>query len=470
MSEIRYIIFSDLHLGAENSILTHLDPDSTETDNTEASDVLIKMAQCLREVVSKNSGTVKPKLVLNGDIIELALTTTNNAAMAFQRFVENLFPAGEEILFDREIFYMSGNHDHPLWERSRNHYYFKYLESLKAGEYIKDNSHTTNLFNPEKIEVPLLNILLHRYEHLKDYNIYAAYPGHAVLSEDKEHCILISHGHYVESMYSLMTSLRLKIFPDRQTPQNLEELESENFGWIDFFWSTLGRSGGVGKDINLIYDKLQDPKEVEILIENMSQTFTSGTKNTVKHWIEKKILHAILELTLGKLASNERNEPEVQLTPEATEGLKTFLEFYILNHIKEELGGNVPGQVTFIFGHTHKPFQRYMDLKGYRNRVKVYNSGGWVVDTWNEQPLHGGSIILVDDNFETVALQMYREGKTEVTVEDANQPAEEPGAFYNQIESAIHMDREPWSGFSKAVSFEVQRRRKNLALIAESNN
>lgn len=34
--------------------------------------------------------------------------------------------------------------------------------------------------------------------------------------------------------------------------------EALGFAWIDFFWSTLGRSGAAGADIFLIYDKLHD--------------------------------------------------------------------------------------------------------------------------------------------------------------------------------------------------------------------
>lgn len=72
-----------------------------ETDDTQASEVLIKMVACLRDVVSKNTDTQKPVLVLNGDIVELALTSTNKASMAFERFIELVMPADGEALFDK---------------------------------------------------------------------------------------------------------------------------------------------------------------------------------------------------------------------------------------------------------------------------------------------------------------------------------------------------------------------------------
>ncbi|HQW46784.1 MAG: hypothetical protein IPI22_06710 [Bacteroidetes bacterium] len=470
MSNIKYVIFSDLHLGAENSILTNLVSNSVETDDTQASEVLIKMVACLRDVVSKNTDTQKPVLVLNGDIVELALTSTNKASMAFERFIELVMPADGEALFDKNVLYLSGNHDHNLWERSRNHYYIQYLETLKAGDYIEDEIHCTKLFNSEIIPATFLGALFHRYAHLQDVNVTTVYPSHALLSEDKQKCVIISHGHYVESIYSLMTSLRSKIFPDRVNPLVMEELENENYAWVDFFWSTLGRSGSVGKDINLIYDKLQDPAQVKILIKNIAESFTENIKNKVMGWVEEKLLQELLTLTLGRMASNERNEPEVVLTPDATKGLKQFIELYIANQIKQELNGYLPPNVSFVFGHTHKPYQQMYTYEGYANPVKVYNSGGWVVDTMKMQPLHGGSVILIDEHLDVLALQMYREGKLTVTVEDLKDTFEKNCPFYEHISSVINMQAEPWVSFSATVAKEIEQRYQNLAQIAQSGN
>ncbi len=69
MSNIKYVVFSDLHLGAENSILTNLAGNTTETDDTKASAVLVGMVACLRDVISRNTDQQKPVLVLNGDVI-----------------------------------------------------------------------------------------------------------------------------------------------------------------------------------------------------------------------------------------------------------------------------------------------------------------------------------------------------------------------------------------------------------------
>lgn len=470
MPDIRYVVFSDMHLGAENSILTNLVPETYETDTSKASPVMIKMVECLRNIISKNEGTQKPTLILNGDLMELALTSTNNASMAFERFVELVMPENGELLFDKKIYFLSGNHDHNLWERSRNYKYTEYLKTLKEGEPIRNEIHTTSLFTPDEVIENLLTVLVQRNAHLNDVTVNAVYPAHAVLSDDKQKCVVFCHGHYVESMYSLMTSLNSSIFPDRKMPQTLEELETENYAWVDFFWSTLGRSGSVGKDISLIYDKMQDPEEVKILINNIATSFTAAKKNIIMRWVEKEVLEEILTLTVGRLASSERNEPDVVLTPDATAGLKRLMEIFILGQLKTELNGVVPPDVSFIFGHTHKPFQKAIEFEGYANPVKVYNSGGWVVDTMQPQPLHGGSVVLVDEHMDVVSLQFYKEGKIEVTLEEIKDANEKSCDFYERIQKLIDMQQEPWAGFSAIAEKEVKLRHKNLAAIAKSNN
>ena len=65
----------------------------------------------------------------------------------------------------------------------------------------------------------------------------------------------MSHGHFTESIYKLMSQLRDILYPGQRQSlfEDIDRLEEENFAWIDFFWSTLGRSGQVGTDMGLIY-------------------------------------------------------------------------------------------------------------------------------------------------------------------------------------------------------------------------
>ncbi len=90
MNDIRYVYLCDMHFGEEDSLLTEMD--GNNVDPLKASQVLVHLAECLRELISKNQGSQKPTLILNGDILELALSEYNTSAMIFERFMELVMP------------------------------------------------------------------------------------------------------------------------------------------------------------------------------------------------------------------------------------------------------------------------------------------------------------------------------------------------------------------------------------------
>ena len=134
MINIRYVCLSDMHLGEEDSLLTNVTgPD--KVDLKSPSPVMIHLEKCLRHLISQtNDAWKKPTLVLNGDILELALCTTEKSAMVFERLIELTMPVGGE-LFEK-IIYMPGNHDHHFWETGRE---VQYLGGDKRERWPKSN-------------------------------------------------------------------------------------------------------------------------------------------------------------------------------------------------------------------------------------------------------------------------------------------------------------------------------------------
>ena len=117
--DVCYVCISDMHLGEEDSLLTNIEGGNLDTGKP--SEVMVKLVECLKKIIDNNKGSKKPTLILNGDILELALTRTNIAAMTFDRFLE-LIISETNPLFDR-IIYIPGNHDHHLWELAREKQY-----------------------------------------------------------------------------------------------------------------------------------------------------------------------------------------------------------------------------------------------------------------------------------------------------------------------------------------------------------
>lgn len=153
---------------------------------------------------------------------------------------------------------------------------------------------------------------MHRYSHLKDFNIYTAYPNFGLIRGDR--AVIFHHGHFVESIYHLMTTLENMIFPSqRKAPLTVDDMEAENFAWIDFFWSTLGRSGEVGHDMKIIYDKMLDEVQLRKLIKNLANSLAKKSLPTwcyPLYWLlRNKIVHPLAD----KLSKPERTETKTPL-------------------------------------------------------------------------------------------------------------------------------------------------------------
>lgn len=467
MPDIRYVCLSDIHLGEEDSLLTNLKTASTDIDPTEPSPVMSKLVECLKYLISKNEGNQKPTLILNGDILELALASTNQAAMTFERFVELIMQPDEELF--EEIIYIPGNHDHHLWETARETQYVNYIAKRKPGEHLDIPWHTTNMFVEKKLRrVPshFLTELVRRFPHLKDFVITVAYPNFGLIKDDGQKCVVFHHGHFIESLYHLMSKSNTLLLPEHEMPTQIYDIEAENFAWIDFFWSALGRSGDVGKTIESVYERMHEPEHFKKLLstfaDNLAEEYDLPGWGD---WMEAKILSELLNYLADKITSRERTYTARPLSKDAEKGLWAYMNGPLRRQILTE-DQSLPESFSFVFGHTHKPFQEDLNFREYPQWVNVYNTGGWVVDTVDPQPIHGGAIVLVSENLNLTSLRMYNEtGNVEeysVKVSEATHASDAVNPFYRRISGLVKKEKEPWKSFSTVVAESVYVRAQNL--------
>jgi hypothetical protein len=258
-------------------------------------------------------------------------------------------------------------------------------------------------------------------------------------------------------MYLLMSNFRNLVFPSREKPRATWDYEAENFAWIDFFWSTMGRSGDVGSDVELIYDKLQDQQQVESFVLNLITGLVKRFGSSIiTDWVESSLLKPIVKGALVQFSKMERAATDQDLTEEGEKGLRNYIEGPLREQVLEERDHNMPTSVTFVFGHTHKPFQRDMQFEDSPHWRSIYNSGGWVIDTVAPEPFHGGAVILVDENLNTTSLRMYNEQMDPkdyaVRVESATHAGARDNPFYKRIQSLVDSGRDPWKAFSETVA------------------
>ena len=382
---------SDTHFGAATSLLTNLKVASDEIDGLSPSPVLVKLVEGLRFLIEQNKDqSQKPTLVLNGDILELALADDHDAAMTFERFIDLIMDYDREMF--AQIIYSPGNHDHHLWETARESQYVDYISSenpAKApwGSELKSPWHTTRMFS-DPTRAYFLTALIQRRNNLKKMTIETAYPNFGLLSEDRRRCLVFHHGHFVESMYFLMSTLKTMLFPGSRIPFEIWNLEAENFAWIDFFWSTLGRSSAVGQGVSRIYEKLQNEDQFKQLLANLAEGLVQRYGSSWAGGIEAKVLDWIFNFVYNRLDFLERNQPQQVLSEDANNGLSDYINYYLpIQMYDENIKSEDLEQLTFVFGHTHKPFQETRRFQGFAGLTKVYNSGGWVVDAVERQPL-----------------------------------------------------------------------------------
>jgi len=471
MANITHVCLSDMHLGEEDSLLTNLIAGSSTVDPKSPSPVLVQLVECLKLVLKKNDKSTKPTLVLNGDIVELATSTTSEAAMVFQRFIE-LVMMPENKLFERIIF-IPGNHDHHLWETSRETQYVNYIADKKVTDTLNEPWHTTNMFS-KTVSSYFLSNLVRRFPSLEDFTIEIAYPNYAVASEDKSRSVVFSHGHYTESIYHFMTTLRMELFAGQNKPTKVWDIEKENFAWIDFVWSVLGRSGAAGGDVEVVYEKMYEKAAFKNFLEDVAKTLAK--KHDIPYVpkipfvmkedeVEAKVLKWALDKLLGSFVL-EKHKTDKAASEELLKGLLAYLDGPLHSQFIDEGHDSATNDVTFIFGHTHKPFAQLFQAKNYNGNVKVINSGGWVVESTTPNTLHGGSIVLVDSNLEAVALRMYNEKNVPeeytVSLEEAGDGGARPSDFFLEINELLKPNQEPWASFSAAAANAVAVRYKNL--------
>jgi predicted phosphodiesterase len=473
MGKIRYVCLSDTHFGEEDSLLTNLVTASRDTDPLSPSPVMEHLVNCLRHLIlekEKLAEPDRPTLILNGDILEMALSTTNEAAMVFERFIELIQPKKKERLF-KNIIYIPGNHDHHLWETARETQYVDFItKSVPPGNPLDIPRHTTRMFlekKPHFVPSYFLNNLVQRHAHLKDFKINIAYPNFGLFDKDTQRCIVFHHGHYIEPLYYLMSEVKNMVFPKQKKATTIKEIEAENFAWIDFFWSAMGRSGAAGKGIEVIYEKLHDEKARKKLVKNLSKSLAE--KYDLPGWgdrMETKFLEWGINFMAGKFIGTERAQTAGPLSKDADRGLNAYTAGPLLQQIMDERKNNMPREVTLVFGHTHKPFEEDRSFSGYPQWVNVYNTGGWIVESIEPQQHRGGSVVLVDDEYHTTSIRMYNEtaepGGYSVSVKNASHEGEAANPLYEKVRKYIEGDSKVWNDFSAEVARSTHRRRENL--------
>ncbi len=464
---VRYVCLSDTHFGEEDSLLTCLRSDAYRCDPRHASPTLTHLVEALRHLLAGQEGAPKPTLLLNGDILELAFASYSQSLATFERFMELVVSPGRE-LFDKVV-YLPGNHDHHVWEIARE---TQYVSQVLRNHHYDDGPPPPIHATPLALDghPPLVSFLLDPLmRHVRgvddptaylDYPVFIAYPNLGLFHPTRDRCVVLHHGHFLESLYFAMSALRRKLFPEDPPVQTVAQAESENWAWIDFVWSLLGRSGDAGMRAEVLYKRLQYPMNLRSFIAELAKRIAQGSDLPLipGDWMEEKILHLIFSRAAERLGG-ERCRPGDSDESDVRQGLDRYLFELTYRQLAEE-HGEVPSEVAFVFGHTHKPFERLVeDPRGVP--VEVYNTGGWAVDNADRLAARGASVVLISDDLQVVSLRVYHDGSDEPAVQiGAVGPGAEP--FRARVAAFVQQDQGPWQQLAATITSEAAARRRHL--------
>jgi len=472
-TDVRYIILSDLHLGAENSILTRLQESTTLADTHRPSPVLTALVDCLRVIVSANRGADLPTLVASGDLVELALTSAALSLPVVALLAEAFAGGGEPVVRSEAIF-IPGNHDHHLWEMSREQAAVEFLRSGVPLEEAPASWHTSSMFlaRPPLYEAPLLQDAVHYLRKSERAKVRVVYPDLALTSSDGERAVLVTHGHYMERVGTLFSAMARLFDPSAPPLDDVDLIERENWAWADFFWGTMGRSTHAGALVEKLYDSMQDPRAVEAMLGALAVSATQHARPLVARIEGWGIRRGLGRIVAGRLLERERGQVEEVLSKGSRAGLVSYLAA-MRHSFARQWQQPLPADVTIVTGHTHKPFSEWWeDADWPGGGMRVFNTGGWVVDHVVPQPLVGGAVILVSDELDVVSLRIYQQVGTPsswaMAVETVK-PTPGGEAFAEHIRSLVKPGAAPWSAFARAVDEVVAERRATMKEILEGD-
>lgn len=412
MMKLEYVCLSDLHFGEEHSLLTDIEliNNKWQTVPSKCSPVMEGLFGLLTELKRQaNQNEPIEHLVLMGDILDLALGKLSDSSKILHLFLKNI---KEKDLF-KKIIYLPGNHDHHIWEQAREKAFEDRILSDPAGNCtIPEEFHTLNLDEPN-VNCPLLDTIA---KACGLDSIEVRYPLLRIpfdgVNQPINRQIFIHHGHLHEDTYLLM-SRAMELFFGKKMPIKIDELEEENHAWIDFLWSTLGRSGKVGAETEVIYESLGKKEKMENLVDQVAKALAGKFEFLpdilpLEEKAEQVSLKYLIKEVI-KAIGRERPVVDEPLTRKASESLKKFLDDVLHDYLGNT---NVDKwrdyQTTYIFGHTHKPINNgNMDSRDFRS-IKLFNTGGWVVEqTDKPSTVHGAAITVLNEIGEVGHVHLY---------------------------------------------------------------
>jgi len=485
VSGLCYVCLSDLHLGAGYSLLTGHD-EAGRTAPDRSSPVQAALGTALREMLPLLDGGERPTLVLLGDVLDMGLSPMRPVAQAFRRFVHDVvLGGGDEPLFAPRAIFVPGNHDHHLWRMAQDE---ALLTTLHAEQVDEDLLQHTPLFAPDDhaVSSSLLTRLLAAAPALADARVEIAYPNLGLRDATGQRCVVLHHGHYVDPMYramSTITSRRRPRAPGAPPPgMSVGQIEAQNGAWVDFLWSDLGSAGATGREAGTLYEIMRDGSAAHAYAQRLAGdalgllrqlTGVSGQTPVAAGVTVDHLVRGLIDATLERGAQSQRDGYDTATTAADVADLRWYLSGAVHQQLAQALPTLADGaadphalDLSFIYGHTHKPYEDELPVPGYAQPVAVYNTGGWVMDQPTMSLAQGASAMLIDEDLNVAALRLFKDPVNGVSapvhVAGVGGPRDAHNPLLAAARDAVAQTSTAWQTFSDATQRMIERRAAQL--------
>lgn len=423
----------------------------------------------LRKTIAALNPPEKPNLILLGDALDLSLAlpqaTTHSLAVFLKALLSDEQNAAGDPIGD--IVFVPGNHDHLLWTAER-----LARKSRHAGK-LSVWSHTSPAFAKPGSEDP--SIVLDDVLALAgvDAHTHVFYPNFGVTSADGSRAVVFHHGHFIETLYTVMSRLAAVFAGTGGVPDTAERLEQENAAWIDFIWSTIGDTGPLGKETTLAYQFLLSGAQTDVFQRRLKRMLASRMldifplpKTGSAAEVMTVLAGGIVDTVVGSFAQAERFAYTYSLGHDSQIGLQKYVDGVVANQMLMELDA-LPTDTTFVFGHTHKPFEDRIATHNIPGPVGVINTGGWILDTTLLSTVEGASVVFTDADAHTAVLKLYAPPDNgdvfyaTVTCVDGDHCEGNP--MFDALKAAFAATEDDWNTVSEVAS-DAYRARQTLLL------
>ena len=405
MSTPLAIVLSDLHLGEESSVLHY-----GQKFKQGKQPLVKKLISLIKKEVTEDS---IPFLILAGDTLDFSLASTEDAVLDFRLFLEDIIG-----LFDAFV-YIPGNHDHHIWRTLQEEVFVVnrirekgIIEDFPQEQIgiIEDGKITLKDVDPKKTlgAKTFLNDLLP--DGAKDKNFAVTYPNLYLKFENAERNILITHGHFFEVAWTLVSDVFKKSL--NLTTMNYRVLERINSPLTEFGWYGLGQAGQLSLFIEELYKEIKNsedrkltfalndlkdyldelwsfkPEKREGFFSRVREYFSNVNANIkeelsdqalklMTHFVKSLIMSQVEEREPYTGGSSMRHSQDILDNPAKKNRIKKYISYSFGRPYEFR-----PYQI--IFGHTHIPINQGrldMTFQGKPWNIAAFNTGGWVVDS-----------------------------------------------------------------------------------------